>query len=183
MNDSPRPPLPPLEKSVRVPWGVDRAFRRFTDEIGLWWPRRMHSVGQRDSESVSMEGRVGGRIVERIRGASDATWGTITAWEPPHRVAFTWHPGRPPEEAQEIEVRFAPDGEGTRLLLVHRGWEKFGAMASRARRGYNIGWGYVLAFWADRKSSLLVRFVEALTWTLRPFLERAARANAKGGSR
>lgn len=174
MSQSNRSPLPPLLKSVRVAWPVEKAFRRFTEEIGNWWPLHTHSLGQANAETVVMEGRVGGRIVERIRGGAEAHWGTVTAWDPPSRVAFTWHPGNPPDSAQEVEVRFTADGAGTRLDLTHRGWEKFGTMAANARRGYDIGWGYVLAHWADRRGSFTVRFIDATTWLLRPFQKRMA---------
>lgn len=87
----------PLVKNVTVKAPPDAAFRRFTAEIGAWWPLGSHSVGGQDAETVTMEGRAGGRIVERIRGGRECVWGTVTAWDPPRRVAFTWHPGRRPE--------------------------------------------------------------------------------------
>ena len=163
--------LPPIRKCIVVPWTAEAAFRRFTEEIGSWWPTRSHSVGGRDTETVVFEGRVGGRIYERIRGGTDSTWGTVTAWEPPTRVAFTWHPGSKPDMAQSIEVRFlaaGPDGAHTRLELTHSGWERFGALASRVRGGYSIGWGYVLRFWAGRQRGIVVRGIDALTWLLTP---------------
>jgi uncharacterized protein YndB with AHSA1/START domain len=175
MNAATKKPLPPLERSVRVSWPVDRAFRRFTEEIGSWWPLRTHSVGQGNAETVVMEGRVGGRILERIRGGGEAHWGTVTAWEPPSRVAFTWHPGQTPESAGAIEVRFRAEGDGTRLELTHSGWEKFGTMAAKARRGYGVGWRYVLDHWADRRASFLVRFIDGSMWLLAPLQSRMAR--------
>jgi len=143
--------LPPIRKTVTVPWDQDAAFRRFTAEIGAWWPLRTHSVGQARAETVTFDGRVGGRIVEKIRGGEDAEWGTVTAWEPPRRVAFTWHPGGQPAEATTIDVAFEPVAGGTRLVLVHAHWEALGAAAKIARRGYPIGWTYVLAHWANRR--------------------------------
>ena len=174
MNQPNRQPLPPLHKSVRVEGSVEKAFRRFTEEIGSWWPLRTHPVGQADAETAVMEGRAGGGTVERIRGGAEAHWGTVTTWAPPSRVAFTWHPGSAADEAQVVEVRFIADGTGTRLELTHSGWERFGAMASRVRRGYDIGWGYVLAHWADRRGSFLVRFIVATTWLLGPLQKRMA---------
>jgi uncharacterized protein YndB with AHSA1/START domain len=158
-----------------VPWSSEEAFRRFTDGIASWWPLRTHSVGGGKAETVVFEGRVGGRIYERIRGGEESTWGTVTAWDPPRRVAFTWHPGRPTESAQDIEVRFLTEEKATRLELTHTGWERFGAMASRARRGYSLGWAYVLRVWAGRRSSPLVWGMDALLWVLGPLQRRAAR--------
>jgi hypothetical protein len=43
-------------------------------------------------------------------------------------------------------VRFAPEGEGTRVELEHRGWEKSGA---GERSSYDGGWEYVLRKFAE----------------------------------
>ena len=152
----------PLRKTVVVKAPPERAFHRFTAEIATWWPLRSHSVGQADAETVVLEGRVGGRIVERIRGGRECVWGTVTAWEPPARVAFTWHPGLEPERAQDVEIRFTPVDGGTRVELEHRGFERLGQMARRARRGYPIGWAYVLGLYAEKRG-LFMAFLGGLT--------------------
>jgi hypothetical protein len=69
-----------------------------------------------------------------------AIWGTVIAWEPARRVAFTWHPGREPESAQEVEVRFVTTEAGTRVELEHRGWERLGETARATRDSYDQGW-------------------------------------------
>lgn len=171
---TPRPPLSPVRRSIRVDWPPEAAFRRFTAEIASWWPLRSHSVGRDRAETVVFEGRAGGRIYERIRGGEECIWGTVTAWDPPRRVAFTWHPGLTPDTAGDVELRFLPDGAGTRLELTHSGWEKLGPIAAKARKGYNVGWVYVLNLWAGRRSSLFVRGMDVLTWALAPFQKRAA---------
>jgi uncharacterized protein YndB with AHSA1/START domain len=148
-------PWSPIVKIVTVRVTPDRAFRRFTDEMARWWPLKSHSVGENQAETVVMEGRVGGRIVERIRDGREVVWGTITAWEPPRRVAFTWHPGQSPSTAQDVEVRFSPAGEWTRVELEHRGFERLGALGRRARRGYPIGWAYVLGLYAGRRGPFM----------------------------
>jgi hypothetical protein len=166
---------PPLRKTITVGWDTARAFRRFTQETSVWWPLRSHSVGQERAETVVFEGHVGGRIVERIRGGEECVWGTITAWDPPRRVGFTWHPGGTPREATQVDVTFEPVPGGTRLVLVHSNWEALGPRARIARRGYPLGWAYVLRLWADRGHSPLVLALEVVQAVLRPFLRRAAR--------
>jgi uncharacterized protein YndB with AHSA1/START domain len=181
MTTPARAPLPPVRKSLHVPWTPEASFTRFTADIAAWWPLRSHSVGGDRAETVVFEPRTGG-IYERIRGGEESTWGTVTAWEPPIRVAFTWHPGRPPASAQRVEVRFTPEGTGTRLELVHEGWETFGTMAARVRRGYGVGWAYVLRLWADRRSSVVVWGMDAVPWLLSPLQRRfARRAEAAAG--
>jgi uncharacterized protein YndB with AHSA1/START domain len=156
MSTPATPTFAPILKVVRVKASPDQAFRRFTEGLATWWPLRSHSVGQADAETVVMEPRVGGRIVERLRGGREVVWGTLTAWEPPTRVAFTWHPGRDPATAQDVEVRFAPEADGTRVELEHRGFERLGRKLGRkARRGYPVGWEYVLGLYAERRGPVM----------------------------
>jgi uncharacterized protein YndB with AHSA1/START domain len=168
-------PIPPLHRTITVPWTPEASFRRFTDEIATWWPLRTHSVGGEEAQTVVLEGRVGGRIVEKGRAGEEKVWGTVTAWDPPRRVAFTWHPGQSPETSQDVEVTFTPEAGGTRLDLTHTNWERLGKMARAARRGYPIGWSYVLRLWAGRRRGAFMRTVEVMMWVLGPLQRRAAR--------
>ena len=140
---------PALRKSVLVESSVEHAFRVFTEGIGGWWPVESHSVFAEDAETAILEGRVGGRLYERSRAGEEAVWGTVTAWEPPHRIALTWHPGRGEETAQELEVRFSPEGGGTRVDLAHSGWERLGERAGEVRARYETGWEPVLGSYVE----------------------------------
>ena len=161
----------PVIKIVTIRADQSRAFSRFTSEMASWWPLPSHSVGGLNAETVVMENHAGGRIVERIRGGGESVWGTITAWDPPRRVAFTWHPGDPPEKATNVEVRFvAIDAARTRVELEHVGFERLGEMAKRARRGYPIGWAYVLGLYAGRRGPFMLAvtgLTTALMWIAR----------------
>ncbi|HWA56453.1 MAG TPA: SRPBCC domain-containing protein [Gemmatimonadales bacterium] len=148
---TPGQPLPPIHKTITVPWSQDRAFQRFTAELGSWWPAHAYSVGQARVRRCALEGRVGGEIYEEWQDGSRHVWGTVQVWDPPSRVAFSWHPGREASTAQSIDVRFSPAGAGTRLDLVHSGWEHYGADAAKAHRGYPLGWTHVLNCWAGRR--------------------------------
>ena len=136
--------IAPVHKQVTVPCSAERAFQAFTAEIGQWWPLETHGVGGDDATGVSLEGRVGGLIREHLRDGSAAVWGTVTAWEPPNRVAFTWHPGRDPEHPTYVEVRFIEEGGNTRVELEHTAWEQWDD-AETARASYDNGWNPVLA--------------------------------------
>jgi uncharacterized protein YndB with AHSA1/START domain len=137
-----------VEKSVTVSVPVERAFEVFTAEIGAWWPLRTHSVDSARSETVVMESWVGGRLYERSPSGEEHVWGTIAAWEPPSRVVYSWHPGRGEETAQEVEVTFSPEGEGTRVDLRHYGWEKLGDRMDESVADYDEGWDLVIADYA-----------------------------------
>ncbi len=133
-----------VRKSVTVRCPADEAFRVFSEGVATWWPLETHSVGERSAKTCVLEGRVGGRFFERQEDGTEELWGTVTAWEPPQRLAFTWHPGRAESTAQEIEVRFTPVDGGTRVELEHGGWEKLGERAEEARKEYDSGWDFVL---------------------------------------
>jgi uncharacterized protein YndB with AHSA1/START domain len=137
--------LEPVRHGVRVRRNIDDAFRLFTEDMTKWWPTETHSIGEAQVQEVVLEGRVGGRIYERWGDGSQYDWGEITIWEPPNRVVFTWKPNLEDRERTEIEVRFAPEGDGTRVHLEHRGWERIGEIGSDARRDYEFGWPIVLA--------------------------------------
>jgi uncharacterized protein YndB with AHSA1/START domain len=145
-------PLPPIRRQVDVSWSQDEAFRRFTADFPRWWPRHTHSIGGRMVKEVVFECRPGGRIFEEFADGRRFQWGTVTKWEAPRLLAFTWHPSRDASEAQEVEISFTPTATGTEVVLTSAGWEKYGDKARRERKGYDIGWGAVLATWAGRWS-------------------------------
>lgn len=117
-----------------------------------WWPHRTHSIGGPHVKRVVLEERVGGKFFEEHVDGRRFQWGEVLAWDPPRRVKFTFHPSQDPSVAQDVDVRFESDGTGTRLVLTVDGWERLGKSAKRARRGYDVGWGYVLNVWAGRRT-------------------------------
>lgn len=133
-----------LRKSVTIDRPVGDAFGLFTEGIATWWPLRTHSVAKEDAETAVFEAGVGGRIYERTTDGEEHLWGTVLVWEPPARIVYAWHPGRGDDTAQEIEIRFLPDGDRTRIELEHGGWERLGARAPETIRNYDTGWDYVL---------------------------------------
>lgn len=144
------PVIEPVRRSVDVRCSPSDAFRIFVDDIDSWWPLATHSVGQEKAVSCLFEGRDGGRIYETHADGSLHLWGTVTTWQPPTRVVFSWHPGRDANTAQEVELRFLPFDNGTRVELEHRQWEKLGDRASETRDAYQSGWAGVLARYVAR---------------------------------
>lgn len=137
--------VPPVKKSVLLPCVPARAFEAFTAEIAQWWPLATHSVGQAKALRVTIEPRVGGRVYEICADGAEHDWGRVLEWIPPQLVAMTWHPGRAASTQQVLEVRFAAEGELTRVSLTHRGWEILGADARMTRDNYEAGWTRILA--------------------------------------
>ena len=138
--------IEPVVKTVTVACTPEEAFRYFTADFGMWWPAAAHSVVAYASQfkdkpaTVILEPRVSGRIFERTRAGEEHAWGSVLVWQPPRRVAFSFHPGRDDKEAQTVEVTFSATPEGTSVVLTHSGWEKLSANARQARDSYNQGW-------------------------------------------
>lgn len=144
MSDEHDDNLEPILIEVEVPRSPEEAFRLFTESIATWWPLETHSIEEGRAE-LHFEGRVGGDIYERLSDGRRHVWGTVLDWQPWSYVTFTWHPGREPEGAQEVEIRFVATALGTRVSLVHRGWERAGIEGPILRAGYANGWVHVFS--------------------------------------
>jgi uncharacterized protein YndB with AHSA1/START domain len=135
--------IDPVRKTLSVACAPQRAFEVFTNEIGIWWPTHSYSIGGEKIVEVVFEGHVGGRVFERHSDGVEGEWGRVLEWDPPHRFVMSWYPGHDTAEATELEVRFAGEGERTRVELEHRGWEARGTEGAEARANYDSGWDVV----------------------------------------
>jgi uncharacterized protein YndB with AHSA1/START domain len=140
--------LDPVRRSITVRAPIDRAFAVFTDGLDRWWPRE-HHIGDPDLAEAVLEPRAGGRWYERGVDGSECEWGTVLAWEPPHRLVLSWQIGADwrydpdASHASEIEARFIAEGpEQTRVEFEHRAFERHGAGGEKiaAAVGSPEGW-------------------------------------------
>ena len=133
----------PLTREVLVRADLATAFALFTDRIGAWWPMATHSVFG-EHATVSFED---GQLVERAAGQR-TVWGEVLAWDAPHGLRLTWHPGIDADEATEVDITFTEEDDGVvRVRLVHTGWER--RADSDVRASYETGWVIVLSRYAD----------------------------------
>jgi uncharacterized protein YndB with AHSA1/START domain len=137
-----------IRKSLDVHVPVETAFRVFTEEIGSWWPLASKSVALEDALDLVIEPGVGGRVHERTRDGGENLWGEVLAWNPPHGLTFSWHPGRAAETRQEVEVWFTPAGDGTLVELEHRGWEALVGPGGQIPDHFESGWDEALSRFA-----------------------------------
>ena len=133
-----------IRKTVLVDFPPEEAFDLFTARIASWWPVRTHSYGGENVKEVVLEPRVGGRLYE-ITAEGEQDWGTVLVWEPPTRLLLDWQIGE--ARGTEVEVTFAPEGPGARVVLEHRGFS-----ASDPRERYDSGWDVVLAPFVESAS-------------------------------
>lgn len=111
--------------SIRLAVPPERAFSLFTDDVDRWWRR-----GPKYRQGIGENGRMvfepgeGGRLVERYDGGREFEIGRILVWRPGERLTFVWRLSNFAEDqATEVDIRFTPVAEGTRLTLEHRGWD------------------------------------------------------------
>jgi uncharacterized protein YndB with AHSA1/START domain len=136
--------LAPVELTLDLKCSADHAFRTFTKQISDWWPVESHSV--EEAQKVVFESHVGGRIYEIGSSGKEYLWGTVLAVESPGLLRFTWHPGSDPTLGHsEVEVRISECGKGSRLTLIHRGFENLGERGAEIREQYVPGWQFVAA--------------------------------------
>jgi uncharacterized protein YndB with AHSA1/START domain len=128
-----------VRKQIVVDAGLAQAFTAFTERFGDFKPPEHNLLGAPTVETV-FEPHVGGHIYDRGPDGSECRWARILAYEPPHRVVFSWDISpqwqveTDPEMTSEVEVRFVPeDANRTRVELEHRhldrhgpGWESVG---------------------------------------------------------
>jgi uncharacterized protein YciI len=140
MKGAPVNAIPPIRRQVLVAADPATAFETFTKGIGRWWPLTDLSVFGPGATVAFVDHE----IVERSADGQRAVWGSVTRWDPGRALAFTWHPGKTPTQASQVEVTFeASEESATMVTLEHRGWEVF-ADPEGARSEYDQGWPTVL---------------------------------------
>ena len=98
-----------VRRNVVVEAPVERAFAVFTERFGDFKPPEHNLLGAEIAETV-FEPRVGGHIYDRATDGTECRWARILAYEPPHRVVFSWDIGptwqidSDPERCSEVEV-------------------------------------------------------------------------------
>jgi hypothetical protein len=131
----------PLRITFDVGCPPEQAFELWTARTSAWWPTS-HTVSAQPGLEVVIEPEVGGRIFERTPDGDEHDWGQVTGWDPPSRISYLWHLRQDRADATEVEITFAPDdAAGTRLSIVHRGWEARGA---DQRERNHQGWDALL---------------------------------------
>lgn len=116
--------LSEIQKTIELDAPLEHAFRAWTEQIGRWWPLARHSVMGADATGCFIEPGIGGRLYETAAG-DEHLWGTVAVWEPPRRLAHSWHPGRDLSERTMVRVTFTPLAPArTRLILTHTGWRE-----------------------------------------------------------
>jgi uncharacterized protein YndB with AHSA1/START domain len=148
-----------VRSEVVVDAPVERAFQVFTQQFDRIKPRDHTMLAVEIVESV-FEPRVGGRAYDRGVDGSECQWARVLAYEPPHRIVFSWdiNPAWQIEsdvaKTSEVEVRFIAEAPTrTRVELEHRHLDRHGDGWEGVREGVRGGDGWPL--YLDRFSSIV----------------------------
>jgi uncharacterized protein YndB with AHSA1/START domain len=122
-----------VEREIRIEAPRERVFAFLTagEGLALWAPIAI------------LEPRVGGNIEFRFvsdAGDRKATFGEITAYDPPARFGFTWDFKDDPLDARtEVTIDLITDGTATLVRLTHTGF-----VDEEEHGKHGEGWAYFL---------------------------------------
>jgi uncharacterized protein YndB with AHSA1/START domain len=135
-----------IRTSTTVEAPIERAFEVFTEGIGSWWDPD-HHILEAELAGMVFEPRVGGHIIDRGVDGSECRWARVLAFEPPHRLIFSWDINlgwqieTDHSKTSEIEVRFTAEGPDRTLVeLEHRHLDRHGEGWERMRDAVGSGW-------------------------------------------
>jgi uncharacterized protein YndB with AHSA1/START domain len=122
---------------MRVKAAPEQAFEAFTRDVALWWrPNDLFRFTPGAPGVVAFEPGPGGRFIETLPGGEVFEIGRIRVWQPGERLVFSWRQASfTAEQSTEVEVRFEPVGDETRVTVEHRGWDSVPA-EHVARHGF-----------------------------------------------
>lgn len=114
--------------SIRVPCSPIQAFEVFTDEIGEWWSHsEMFKFTPRSPGKLAFEppsNTTQGRLIEQLPNGKTFEIGPVRVWAPGEKLVVGWRQATfGPDQGTEVEVRFEPVGNDTRVTVEHRGWD------------------------------------------------------------
>ena len=140
-----------IEKSVLLPCPPERAFALFTGEISRWWPpQRRHTADP--SSHITLA--AGGAFFERAADGTIVDLGRVRVWEPPARLVLDFYPGTDPAHPTEVEIAFSPEGDGTRVRVLHGPTAASAAIFGDRAPAFVQSWDHVLAALADSAANL-----------------------------
>ncbi len=140
--------------SEKVNVAADRAtvFNAYVNEMNSWWPWKgeyTYSFAPEGTspDSIILEGKVGGRFFERFADGTEHQIGTVTKWDPPNEIAYTWEVESWPAPST-ITVRFVADGNTTTVVVEHENLPD-----DDTARGYSAGHREILRVFASHAAA------------------------------
>lgn len=141
--------LAPVRKTLHVNAPPGKAFDVFIARMSGWWPPT-HTILKSKFKDAVVEPRAGGRWYHVGEDGSECETGRVAVWDPPGRLVLVWQLNPEwqydPDLETEVELRFVPEGTGTRVEFEHRHIERMGKDAEKAHAAVDGpgGWTAIL---------------------------------------
>ena len=140
-----------LEVQIELAVSPEDAFNGFVHGMSDWSPSAYSWSGD-GLKAMVIEPEPGGACYEIGPEDFRCDWGKVFNWEPFTELGFSWQigPDRVPvpdaAAASRVNITFAATDSGTRLTLVHEGFDQYGApgRAYRDMMAADSGWPYML---------------------------------------
>jgi uncharacterized protein YndB with AHSA1/START domain len=131
----------PVVCAVDIDAPREKVFSLFTtpDELVRWWP-----------DAVTLDAQEGGDMRLEFEGRGIVR-GTITRFDPPGALGFTWIRDVAPDIVTQVDVELSElDRGGTRVELRHTGWEAVPEdQVAEWRAIHEAGWNHFLGCLRD----------------------------------
>ena len=128
-----------IRKEILMPQPPEQVWRALTESATLaeWmFPN-------------DFEPRVGHQFTFRVPAKPEVNFEGLTVHcevlecQPHHRLAFSWSAGGPVTDTR-VSFQLEPDGDGTRILFEHAGFDLSQPRANQAFKGAEYGWTAML---------------------------------------
>ena len=135
-----------IKKDLLVEASQATAFKVFTEQMELWWPKS-HHVGQCPMTDLVLEPQVNGRWYSRHEDGSEVNIGQVLKYDPYDLFVLAWQINGDfkydPNLLTEVEIRFIAEGpKTTKIKFEHKDLQLLGG--SKAIDSMDEGWGMIL---------------------------------------
>lgn len=147
--------LTAIRKELTVETSQETAFKVFTEQIDLWWPRT-HHIGDCPMLELVLEAKPGGRWYSKHEDGSEANVGYMITYQPYELLSLAWQVNGDfkfdPELVTEVAVQFIVDGpKRTKVKFEHRGLAKLGG--GHGVESMDQGWGQIMELYKKQAES------------------------------
>ncbi len=131
-----------ITRSVLLSQPPDAAFKLFTDRISDWWPPDLRHT---NDPASSLHLRADGRFFERAGDGREIELGRVLEWREPERIVLDFFIATGPANPTRAEIRFVPEGDGTRVTVIHTPKRESEHLWDDRAPRYARSWDIVLA--------------------------------------
>jgi uncharacterized protein YndB with AHSA1/START domain len=135
-----------IKKELTVQASQQTAFKVFTEQMDLWWPRT-HHTGSTPMTEMVVEAKPNGRWYTKHEDGSENSAGHVIKYEPYDLFVLNWQLGGDfkfhSELVSEVVVQFIAEGpKTTRVRFEHRNLDRIGD--GKTIDSMDQGWSYIM---------------------------------------